>query len=537
MLVALSAALALTAGVVVLWPFGFANANRALARPVPRGDQEIAWLNPATNAVAWERFVAAVNRLAVDRPDLGLEVTADARAFPSETANVPELAVGIRGKGGRVWFRWYKLTGDLGPGQWVQTFSQRKPPPLAIIGGGSSDWARDLALELHQRQGQFKSAPLLLITTGTADRVGPDQGLMSIYARRTFRFCFTDRQMAEAVADFIWHQDDLRPDAEPVYLARWEDDPYSEDLFDQFHEVLGPDGFGRFLERGHLAKTAGHAWGWAAGRFMIGGIPAGLDLEGVRETEPWQRGPFVSLSILYSVGSIYRANRWEEEAAERLLRELDRHPGQHRPLLALPATPQPARRFLRAILRTSPVEGRRFVVATGDAIDFNTIYRDANLNWSAQDVPVALVLFCHRNPVDPIAFQPARPGHDTTPPDPSGATSTGTHDLLLYRDIVETVIEAVYASPNLTTSADELEHSLWSIRGKDGKSRFNSHGNQRSGTGEYVVCLRPQRMGERVLPQARLEVWNRAGDDDSGRQWRLIKELLVEYSAGMGDER
>jgi hypothetical protein len=538
-LVLLAAALSLTAGVFVFWRFGQgADSNRALPRPVPRGDQEIVWLNPATNAVSWERFVAAVHRLTLDRPDLGLEVAADSRAFPSQTADVPELAVSVRGKTGRLWFRWYKLTGDLGPGQWIEAFAQRKPPPLAIIGGGSSDWARDLAQQLQQRHSLFASSPLLLITTATANLVGIDLELMKIYAQRTFRFCFTNRQMARAVADFIWHQDDLRPDSEPIYLARWEDDPYSEDLFDQFHDLLGPDGldgFGQLLQRTRQAKVAARNWGWLAGLSMVGGIPVGLDLEGFRQTDVAELGPFVSLRILYSIGSFNRPNRWEEEAAEKLLRELDRHPGQQRPLLVVPAIPQPARRFLRAVLRTSPVEGRRFVVATGDAIDFNTIYRDRNLNWPIQDLPVALVFFCHRNPVDPVAFRQNQPGQETTPPDPGGATSTGTQDLLLFRDIVETVVESAYRGEGLLHNADELGEQLRAARLKDGRSRFTPNGNQQRGTGEYIVCLRPQQVGERVLPQARLQVWNRSEDPEKRQSWVLISELLMEYASETGD--
>src|SRR5438874_3661675 len=84
-------------------------ANRALPQPVPAGDQEVVWLNAATSAVNWERFVAGI-RLLQDDPELGLQVTDDGDAFPSQTTAVPELAVTVRGARGRLWFRWYKLT-------------------------------------------------------------------------------------------------------------------------------------------------------------------------------------------------------------------------------------------------------------------------------------------------------------------------------------------------------------------------------------------------------------------------------------------
>src|SRR5205085_6284720 len=100
---AVSAALAFGAAVLLFWPFGdAAGPIQAIVRPVPAGDQEIVWLNAATN-VAWERFVAAVHRLADDRPELGLVVTDDGNAFPEQTTVVPELAVRARGSPGIVW--------------------------------------------------------------------------------------------------------------------------------------------------------------------------------------------------------------------------------------------------------------------------------------------------------------------------------------------------------------------------------------------------------------------------------------------------
>src|SRR5262249_61875524 len=106
------------------------------------------------------------------------------------------------------------------------------------------------------------------LTTATADRVplrntassepatadhvpGDDQGpaepgepgeagvgLNRLYPGRTFRFCFTNRQMAAAVTSFLWDRDDLRPDADPVHMVRWADDTYSGDLLEGFWQAL-----------------------------------------------------------------------------------------------------------------------------------------------------------------------------------------------------------------------------------------------------------------------------------------------------------
>src|SRR5262249_62355637 len=129
---------------------------------------------------------------------------------------------------------------------------KRQPPPLAIIGGSSSDSARELAKNLQRYAKELQlpaeHRPLLLLTAATADRVAPFNEskagqpaaepaglpLMRLYPGRTFRFCFTNKQMAMAVSDFIWSRDDLRPDKDPVYMAQLNDDSYSHDLIDGF---------------------------------------------------------------------------------------------------------------------------------------------------------------------------------------------------------------------------------------------------------------------------------------------------------------
>src|SRR5437899_3208818 len=84
-----------------------------------------------------------------------------------------------------------------------------------VLGGfvALSDLAQALAA---QKQWQGKP-PLLLLTTATADQlyVGGEQNvmlnLMDIYRGRSFRFCFTNGQMAEAVRDLVWSHPLLRP--------------------------------------------------------------------------------------------------------------------------------------------------------------------------------------------------------------------------------------------------------------------------------------------------------------------------------------
>jgi hypothetical protein len=351
---------------------------------------------------------------------------------------------------------------------------------LAVIGGGSSDRARALALALRESgQRTGGEPPLLLITTATVDEVTlPDSNgevvpFHSVHADRTFRFCFTNRQMAEAVTDFLWTQDELRPDADAAYVVSWEDDPYSVDLAERFRRVA--------WQRREVARDAGSA-----------------------------AAPFWSIRVPHSVGPFSQPNRKEAEAARKLMDELSQHPQQRRPWLVLPATAQPARRFLRALMALAPAEAARFVVTSGDSIDFNTLYRDRTLTWPIQELPFALVLFFHRNPVDAGWFQPGAP--------------TSTEDVLLYGDIVTAAAGAAFDGADLVNRPGRLAERLH----KDPAGRFDADGNRPSGLGEFVVCLLPVRDRDRLKPQARLQVW-RTGPGQPAR-WALVRELSLDYT-------
>lgn len=520
LLVVVSAALTLLAGAVVFWPdLDRTRDGTVTPRPVPAGDQEIVWLNAATSAVSWERFVTGVRRVQRDCPHYALQID-DTNAFPPQTAAVPELVLRRPDALGRLWIRWYKLSANARIEQWVNALARREKPPLAIIGGGSSDRARDLAEKLGSLTPQLGDAtPLLLITTATADEVaaGDDPArsipLHALHPEKTFRFCFTNQQMAEAVTDFIWGFPELRPDAEPAYLVAWRDDPYSEDLADRFRGVLWSESYRSGLQTQRLARQAARfvGWGLSLDAGGAGGVLGRLPLHRDELTPP---GPFWRARIPYSVGGFMQPNRPEAEAAEMLMDELQQHPAQQRPLLVLPAAAQPARRFLRGLMQVAPALAERFVVVTGDSIDFNTLCRDRQLSWPIQDLPYALVVFCHYSPVDPDAFQPDRP--------------TGTEDLLLYADIISSVCAASWQRGTLLTSATDLAGQLRTST----IVRFDEEGNRARGTGEYVLHLQPQRQTSRILPRSRLRVYRALGMVD--REWRLVRELDLEYERRSG---
>ena len=520
----------------MFWPR--TSESRAIPVNVEEGDQEIAWLYAATNTAPWERFVKAVetarDRLRAAKDPFRLEIE-EGNAFPLQTAAVPELALSVPGKPGRLWVRWYKITSALTQQHWVSALLSRKPTPLAVIGGSSSDLAIDLAKRLKQEaglRGLAKAAPLLLLTLATADAVAeqpglPEESLHGVYPGRTFRFCFTNRQMAEAVTDFIWSQSDLRPDSDPLYVTHWQDDPYSCDLNRRFLDAV----------RLPAIRAAARDWAAWAGYTITGGIPLS---GGDQWWSQFRLATPESTSIPYSVGTFDHPNRWEVEAARYLIEtKLNKYPDQQRPLLLVPAASQPVRRLLRALMRFAPREAQRFVVATGDAITFNTVYRDRNVAWPIQDLPFSLVFFCHRNPVEKAAgfrrHSPSRSADDAQ----DDASQAGTEDLLLFVDIVEALVQASYKDNRLITDADQLGHKLSEARwlksservcfDPEGQPLFDSEGNRRSGTGEHVVYLRPVTRGEEILALARIEVCPWQPDLLNGKQWGKSQVLEVEY--------
>jgi hypothetical protein len=543
----LSAAVVVGA-LVLTWAWG-AFDGRTGPVPVAPGDREIVWLYPATNAAAWERFIAALRRTAERLP--GLQAQIGAQTYPRNTTAAPEAALVLPGRPGRLVFRWYKLTSEWKARDWIAALLVRDPPPLAIIGGSSSDTARELAVVLRQLSEPMPEDrhPLLLLTTATADRVAaegfdspaakdsePDQtamiGLGDLYPGRTFRFSFSNRQMAAAVTRFIWTQDDLRPDRDPAYMVRWEDDSYSRDLI---------DAFGRGLQS-LMTEAACRQWGWATGAACgMGPLFPGAGPFPIECAGPTASGFHLTETASFwrvdsSVGSFVEPNRFESQQARDLLDYYrDQSAGlasAGRSLLVITGQSQPSRRFLRALMRSSPDLARRFVVATGDALAFNTVYRDREEAWPIQDLPYPLIFFCHHNPIDRDAgFRPDG--------EADLAATTGTEDVLLNQDILESL-----ASAASVESVEAVRLRLQNVR-LDGAGRINpagegtplfgARGGRRTGTGEHVVCLRPLLVAGKPA-KATIEVWAwraepaRDGEPGAGNTWRRVgAPLEVRY--------
>jgi hypothetical protein len=497
LLLFISLALAVSAGVLMYWTP--AAESRPEPKPVTEGDQEIVFLYQATAASTWQRFVAGAQQLEGWR---GFHVDVG-NAFPLETTTVPEVIVSSDTVKGRLLFRWYKLTSTQRVSDWTDALLRRSPPPLAILGGNTSDAAWEQAMELERaaRQLPEQQRPLLLLTTATAQRVGTaDVPLMKIYAGRTFRFCFTNRQMADAVTEFLDSQESLRIDTQRIYTVAWDDDSYSSDLTANFGMAVQKRRYG-------------------------------------------QEVLVAPQNIPSSVGMFDRPNEMETQRAEWLVNDYHKNwlSGQLKPLLVVAGQSQPSRRFLRALNLHLAWFERRFIVATGDTIAFNTIYRDRDIAWPIQDLPFPLIFFCHRNPVSARAgFEPDLPSMHAGSP-----SSSGTEDLLLFKDIVRALLHTAVADGALLADAGVVGQRLGGLRKTDvlddpiaDAPLFDDDGNRRTGTGEHVVWLDPTiDEDQRVLPKAAIRVFARQADASAGGRWQKRSELEVLYegaSGGMG---
>jgi hypothetical protein len=503
----------------------FGGPARAGVQMVPAGHQEIAWISPAASGDSWERLVAAVRRLQEHwpqfHPDLPrLRADLD-HVFKDRTTDVPELALWLDGgEDAKLWIRWYKTSSENDDAAWVGMLAGRDRPPLAVLGGETSDRALSLARALQAVRGKWHGPdPLFFMTTATADRFAPEGAptnvpltpdaprLMHVYKGRSFRFAFTNSRMASVVMAFVkdhpkvWGhspayvaatvgaalapgrlesvalfaaRDQLLPVS--LYELAWADDPYSKDLADRFSELF-------------------------------------------REAFD---GPAVQEAVAYGVGDRERPNPAEAVVLGHFLEANPLLDG-NRQLLVLPTGTDQARRVLRTIARRAPLAMPNLVVLSGDSITFNNVYRDRDASWNIQDLPVPLIFFSHRNPIDHSAGFLPRPEAD----DPSAPT--GTQDLLLFRDVVEAVVQAASHTPGTLGDADQLQRRLRQVRwwkgrinlGGDGTSFFDADGDRSAGTGEHVIWLQPRRKDGQVLAQAVIEVWRRGVSVRGRPTWQM----------------
>jgi hypothetical protein len=480
----------LAGGVVLIRSGWFGGSEAARPLPVPAGDLEVAWLHIPTSGETWENFVWGVKRIEMAAPGQpgGWRVD-DSAAFPDRTTAVPEVVVGRDGFAGKLRIRWYKVTNYASTDAWVKALAARNPAPVALIGGWSSDRGRELA-EAMTATNWPGQKPLLLLATATADSVYPDEDnytpdyqppkLITLY-ERSFRFCFTNRQMADAVTDFVFNDPSLRPGpavlpglraapgaaggpwamlpwlaevaAEPprmqAFAVAWKDDPYALDLCQQFRDVIAEQG--ARPNRPPLAVEASF--------------------------------------VPFSAGRFARANPYEAQVVDHILGHLPRR--GERTLLVIPTVTAPARRVLGAIAQGNPAAARRLVAVTGDGIPVNALFRDGEFAWPVRAVPIPLVLFTHTDPFDwdePGDPNPPR-GYELLPPARPGDVKNSTEDIQLFTTMLRVLARGAFADgrDRIADGADALAERFRSLA----PAVFDSSGNRLAGSGEHVVVLRP----------------------------------------------
>jgi len=524
-----------------LWP-----AKSRLPKPVsvPSGDQEIAWINTSSAADTWSQFVIGLKRIEMDVSGISVDVS---KAFPEQSTDIPEIGIRRASYNGTLFIHWYKTASDATAEQWVESLSRRDPAPLAVIGGWSSDQAYKLAVALNRTQNWGGDRPLFLISQATAEslNIDPDDPskppsspgrapvLMNVYSGRSFRFCYTNRQMATAVIDYVvrdltllpgpvgwpgfrtlwagaagpWQAvsgvADLAAPGPAVFAVEWEDDVYSEDLANSFKDAIES----RFaLRDGERGRARPH------------NAP-----EYIRDCIPL---------IPYSVGRFARPNPVESVAVREIASRL--RPVGDRAILIVPTgASAPARRVLLALAERVPQVGRRVVAVTGDGIGVNTLYRDAEYAWPARSIPIQFVLFAHANPFGwDTAGGPTPPrGYELQP-------KNSTQDVLAFNELGRIAIDAVFAQQNPSGNriANRADEVLRRLRERSGERRggsntepgrfFAENGDRLDATNEHVVVHRPTfRYGAKTAttgPDAIIEVHR-----PSMQGWVLVASVPV----------
>lgn len=535
-------------GVVAWWISSWwRGLEVAKPRPVPSGDHEIAWMHIPTSGETWEHFVWGLKRAEMATADgpRGLRVD-DSAAFPDRTTAVPEVVIAREGFAGRLRVRWYKITDDAPTAAWIQALAARDPAPLAVIGGWSSDRARELAEAMAATTWPGEK-PLLLLATATAESVyleedsyRPDYQppkLLSLY-ERSYRFCFTNRQMADAVTDFVMNDPELRPG--PVVLPGLRLIPGA---------AAGPwailPGLAEMLATAPgvpaFASQTVEQPGWPAFAMIWKDDPYSLDLAqqfraalAEQGERPGRPRVFVESSLIpFSTGRLTRPNPFEAQVVDHILANLPRR--GERTILVIPTVTAPARRVLGALALGTPGSARRVVAVTGDGIPINALFRDGDVMWPVRSIPIPLVLFTHANPFDwdEPGGAVAPPGYELPPPTQPGEVKNSTEDIQLFTLMCGVLVRAAFpeGSDRLIDGADTLRQRFQSL---DPPFFDCESGNRLAGSGEHVVVLRPAPRAEGVVtyPDATIEVWTR---QDNTAWVRIHTRPIIQTSRlGMG---
>lgn len=542
----------------LLWLGVWGYANESQVKALDDDDQEIALIEPATNVDDWGRIVTALRLIERDwrtlnpaLPALHVEL---AGAFPRLTAEVPEIVIGLgESAHRRLRLRWYKISGEHDADSWVRKLHARARAPLAVIGGGTSDRAVRLAGALQMIYPQAEQpSPVLLITTATAEKIDGDVPLIDVYPGRSFRFSFTNQKMVESLLQFAQHRrfGEGQSWARNLWVSRPADPAV---LTGAVASMVGCGDFWHawalFRSYPHLQPYTMHAVSWEDERYS-------KDMTQLFAQEFKKRNPlgefFQEGSIRYGIGGFFHPSPLEQDTVGTFLARPT--PVTPHSFLVLPTQTVRMRRFLINLRQRSPLDARNLVILNGDAIPFHAVYRDRDVIWNILDLPYSLVFFSHRNPIDHAA------GFTWTPDDRAEAmdafpqrTTTGTQDILLYRDLFEALLYAASDHGEPITDPlrvrQRLRATCWrlpppgaaatesprvcnpEVHGDPGQHRpfFDDDGNRRSHTGEHIVWVKPNFYEERVDLTGKISVWTIRPDRDDGA-WSLVEAVDASYN-------
>ena len=305
----------------------------------------------------------------------------------------------------------------------------------------------------------------------------------------------------------------------------------------------------------YLQPYAMHAVTWEDERYS-------QDMNALFESEFKKRFPngefVVEGTIPYSAGGFSHPTPEEQVVVDFFLARPT--PVTPHSLLALPTQTVRMRRFLNHLYRRSPLGARDLVILNGDAISFHSVYRDRELIWNILDLPYSLVFFSHRNPIDHAAGFAWEKDVRAGAADASlRGTTTGTHDILLYRDVFEAILYAAYDQSKLLGDSLQVRERLQATRWyyppldhlKQGPARvrsplvhtidgqtlrfFDDDGNRQSQTGEHIVWVKPSFTEDRVNLISKISVWAMQPDGNAGA-WQLVEAHDATYSQSRLEE-
>lgn len=551
MMVALLAILGVAVHQTLLFFEVWGQVGESQVKPLDDDDQEIALIEPATSIDDWGRLVTAIRMLKADwariNPDQPELIVSLDNAFPDLTADVSEIVITLDLKPRKhLRLRWYKISGEHDVASWIRKLHARPRQPLAIVGGGTSDRAVRLALALRDTYPDpAQPSPALLITTATAEKTSRGNPLIDLYARRTFRLAFTNQIIVESLLQFVHDTPGLgtHKATDPRVLAS---------------AVTCMIGAGDFVSaaailRGYpeLQPYTMHAVSWQDERYS-------LDMTDLFEHEFKKRFPlsefFLDANIRSGVGEFFQPAPQEQGAVGTFLAR--QSPVSPNSFLVLPTGTVRMRRFLINLRQRSPQDARNLIILNGDAVAFHAVYRDRNVMWNILDLPYSLLFFSHRDPINASA------GFTWNKDDRIEAvnafpqrTTTGTHDVLLYRDLFETLIYAAFDQGRLVADShrmrDRLHTTCWYVppldRAKQDPARvcntqvhpgrhrpfFDASGNRQRHTGEHIIWVKPNFTDDRVDLTSRITIWTIHPDRDA---WLLVESHDAIYNQTRPEE-